>query len=437
MMNEMLRVLLVEDDEDYCLLIRNLLTGADQGQFTLDSFSTYEAGLEAIEQEEHDVYILDHRLGPRTGLELLQYTIGNGCVAPIIMLTGAANPETAVAAMKAGAADYLVKGNIDAQLLERTIRYAVQSRRAAEASREAEARFRAAFADAPIGMALVELSAERAGALLDVNPALCAMVERSSDELLAAPIWALFEAGQETELVRVLLEGRRPKGAPEVRLIQSTGERAWVSLHISILTDQRGSPTHAIAQIVDITHRKEHESYLQHLAGQDPLTGLLNRRRFHARLEECLERSVRYGDTGAVLLLDLNGFKDVKEEFRQAGGDELLKTVAEVLRRRVRSTDVLAKLGGAEFALVLMEANEDAAAAIAGELVEAVREATGAPQADGVEVTASVGLATFDAGSLLSAETLLVSAHRALCRAKHLGAFTVASLDESWASNAA
>jgi diguanylate cyclase (GGDEF)-like protein/PAS domain S-box-containing protein len=429
MMNETLRVLLVEDDEDYCRLIRDLL-GGERGEFALDCVATYEAGLEEVERERHDVYVLDHRLGARTGLELLRCAIAGGCVAPVVMLTGAANPETAVAALKSGAADYLVKGNIDAQLLQRTIRYAVQARRAAEAGREAEERFRAAFADAPIGMALVDVSEERIGGLLDVNPALCAMVERSTRELLEGTIWALFEAGQETELVRALLRGRSSNGASEVRLIRSTGERGWVSLHVSILTDSRGNPAHAIAQIVDITERKEHEAYLHHLAGQDPLTGLLNRRRFHVRLEECLERSVRYRDTGAVLLLELDGFKDVKEERGEAAGDDLLKAVAETLHRRVRSTDVLAKLGGAQFAIVLMEADADTAAVVAGELVEAVRAATQIdPQADAPEVTASVGVATFEAGSLLSSETLLVAADRALYRAKGLGAYSVVTLD--------
>jgi diguanylate cyclase (GGDEF)-like protein len=139
---------------------------------------------------------------------------------------------------------------------------------------------------------------------------------------------------------------------------------------------------------------------------------------------------VRYGDTGAVLLLELDGFKDVKEERGEAAGDDLLKAVADTLHRRVRSTDVLAKLGGAQFAIVLMEADADTAAVVAGELVEAVRAATQTdPQADAPEVTASVGVATFEAGSLLSAETLLVAADRALYRAKGLGAYSVVTLD--------
>lgn len=430
-MNEPIRVLLVEDDEDDYLLFRQLLTKVHQEEFTLDWVPSYEAGLEEIVLERHDVYVLDHRLGAHSGLELLQCAISRGCMTPVVMLTGVAQHETVVSAMKAGAVDYLVKGHIDELLLQRTLRYAVQARRAADRGRVAEGRFRAAFAGAPTGMALVDVSPDGFGRLLDTNPALCAMAGRESGELLERAIWTLFEPGYEAELVRQLLEGNDSEHGAELRLIRPSGERGWVSLHVSIITDSRGAPTQAIAQIVDINERKETEAYLQHLAGQDPVTGLLNRRRFHARLEECLARSARYGDSGAVLLLNVDGFKQLAGELSESARDDLLRTVADALRNRVRSTDVLAKLGGAEFAVVLMEADEDAAVAVAHELVDAVRKA------DGFELPVSVGIAPFQPGTTLDADALLIEADTALYRARGLGGYVIASLAEAWIADVA
>jgi diguanylate cyclase (GGDEF)-like protein/PAS domain S-box-containing protein len=430
-MNETIRVLLVEDDEDDYLLFRQLLTKVHQEEFALDWVPSYEAGLEEIGRDRHDVYVLDHRLGAHSGLELLQCVISRGCVTPIVMLTGVAQHATVVSAMKAGAADYLVKGHIDELLLQRTLRYAVQAKRAADRNRAAEGRFRAAFAGAPTGMALVDVSVDGIGRLLDVNPSLCEMAGRENGELLGRPIWTLFEPGHEAKLVRQLLEGDASEHGVELRLIQSNGERGWVSLHVSVITDSRAMGTQAIAQIVDINDRKETETYLQHLAGQDPVTGLLNRRRFHARLEECLGRSARYGDSGAVLLLNLDGFKQLAGELGESARDELLRTVADALRNRLRSTDVLAKLGGAEFAVVLMEADEEAAVAVAHELVDAVRKA------EGVEVPVSVGIAPFRPGTALDADALLIEADSALYRARGLGGYVIASRDEAWIADVA
>jgi two-component system cell cycle sensor histidine kinase/response regulator CckA len=136
--NSSIRVLLVDDDEDDYILTRDLLIEIEQGTFDLEWAGTYEAALEAMEQDRHDVYLLDYHLGERNGLELLREALGNGHRTPMILLTGQEDREVDVEAMKAGASDYLVKGQIDAPLLERSIRYALERARASEAVRESE-----------------------------------------------------------------------------------------------------------------------------------------------------------------------------------------------------------------------------------------------------------------------------------------------------------
>jgi signal transduction histidine kinase len=127
-----LRVLIADDDEDDYILTRDLLQRIGRQRFRLDWTPSYEAALEAIELNQHDVYLFDYHLGQSDGLELMREALARGCKAPIILLTGTDDWETDVEAMKAGAADYLVKGHIDPRLLERSIRYALERKRAQE-----------------------------------------------------------------------------------------------------------------------------------------------------------------------------------------------------------------------------------------------------------------------------------------------------------------
>ncbi len=125
-----IHVLLVDDDEDDYVLTRDLLAKAVEIRFDLEWMDAYEAGLKALEQARHDVCLVDYRLGERNGLELLREAIARGYTAPIIMLTGQGDRAVDVAAMQAGAADFIDKGRLNAPLLERSIRYAIERNQA-------------------------------------------------------------------------------------------------------------------------------------------------------------------------------------------------------------------------------------------------------------------------------------------------------------------
>src|SRR4051794_25176658 len=133
------RVLLVEDDEDDYLLTRDLLEEAGEARFHLEWEADYEAALEAMGACRHDVYLVDYRLGGRDGLELLREALARGCTAPLILLTGQGDRDVDIAATRAGATDYLIKGTIDAERLERSIRYALERKRTEEDLRRARA----------------------------------------------------------------------------------------------------------------------------------------------------------------------------------------------------------------------------------------------------------------------------------------------------------
>jgi len=126
------RVLLIEDDEDDFVLVRDMLSEVTFSRYELEWVRTFDAALETILQCRHDVCLLDYLLGDRNGLDLLQEAIARGCRFPIIFLTGYGNYEIDLKAMKSGAADYLVKGQLTGPILERSIRYAVERKQAEE-----------------------------------------------------------------------------------------------------------------------------------------------------------------------------------------------------------------------------------------------------------------------------------------------------------------
>ncbi|BDI30379.1 hypothetical protein CCAX7_24300 [Capsulimonas corticalis] len=128
-----LRILLADDDQDDYIITRDLLGEIDGRSFDIDWVSTFEAAKTEIERDGHDVYLVDYRLGKHNGLDLIKSSGMNSRRAPVIMLTGQGDHNVDVEAMKAGAADYLVKGQIHAPALERAIRYAIERKQAEQA----------------------------------------------------------------------------------------------------------------------------------------------------------------------------------------------------------------------------------------------------------------------------------------------------------------
>lgn len=255
-----------------------------------------------------------------------------------------------------------------------------------------EGRFRRAFEDSASGMALIEGRGEGAGHFLEVNRALARISGYPAERLLAMSYRELLHPDEAQEVAVALAElvsGRRTTLHTERRLVAADGETRWIALSASVLRDERGGTINVVAQAQDVTERKRAERELRYLADHDPLTGLFNRRRFELELELELSRAARYGPGGAILVLDLDGFKLVNDSRGHAAGDELLVEVAAALRRRLRDTDVVARLGGDEFGVIVPHADEERAKRVAEDLRAAVREL-------GIGVSVSVGIRSYD-----------------------------------------
>jgi len=279
-----------------------------------------------------------------------------------------------------------------------------------------------AFTHAPIGMALVDM----AGLVLHVNDTLCRITGYTAAEVCARPFRDLSEppdvdvdAFQIAELVAARIQMYQV----EKRYRHAWGHPIWVLLSVSLVRDDEGRPLHFIAQVQDISERKVLEGHLDHLVEHDFLTALFNGRRFEQELAHETKATARYGGGGAVLLLDLDHFKAVNDQFGHKAGDDLLKTVAAALRGRLRETDVLARLGGDEFGIILHKVNTQQAEEVADGIVKALRGQTAMLAEHQIPVTASVGVALFDG---LTNIEILAAADLALYEAKEAGRNRVA-----------
>ncbi|MEH1871432.1 hybrid sensor histidine kinase/response regulator [Nostoc sp.] len=134
--NSPIKVLFIDDSEDDYILTRYWFGEFQVANCELEWVNNYEAARNAIARYQHDIYLVDYRLGLDSGLELLREAIANGCCSPIILLTGQGDWEIDIEAMKAGAADYLEKSQLTAPLLERSIRYAIERKQTQQKIRE-------------------------------------------------------------------------------------------------------------------------------------------------------------------------------------------------------------------------------------------------------------------------------------------------------------
>jgi diguanylate cyclase (GGDEF)-like protein/PAS domain S-box-containing protein len=176
----------------------------------------------------------------------------------------------------------------------------------------------------------------------------------------------------------------------------------------------------AVVVFQNISERQEHASQLRLLATTDSLTGVNNRRHFLHQLEQELVRHQRYGEPAALLMLDLDHFKQINDEFGHATGDAVLKAFTANALRILRRSDHLGRLGGEEFAILLPDTDANGARELAERLRQTTMDTPVTTAAGVVRYCVSIGIALFRRGDS-DADALLARADHALYLAKHNG----------------
>jgi diguanylate cyclase (GGDEF)-like protein len=215
------------------------------------------------------------------------------------------------------------------------------------------------------------------------------------------------------------------------RIIRPAGDIRALLVRGSVLPAEDGSRPVCVGTTEDVTSSVGFDDQLWVLANEDPLTGLFNRRRFLEELEREVAAARRSSKPGAVLMLDLDRFKEVNDSLGHSAGDRALVAVADTLRNRLRTTDTIGRLGGDEFAVVLPDCGHAEARRVAQEIGGAVGDASALTIAGHERrMTTSIGIAPYGSRADEHAGTLLVEADLAMYRAKRTHSGTIEVFDE-------
>lgn len=201
------------------------------------------------------------------------------------------------------------------------------------------------------------LISDKNNQIISVNKAFTELTGYQEDEVIGHNPRILASGKVEPATYQAMWQSLHEEGFWQGELWDKTKDGhiypKWIS--INTLKKQNGEIGYFIASFSDISQQKDTERRIHHLAYHDPLTGLLNRFSFEERLEQALSSARRYERELAILFIDLDNFKDINDSLGHQLGDELLKLVADRLRKAVRESDIVARLGGDEFIIAFTE----------------------------------------------------------------------------------
>lgn len=333
------RILVVDDDAIDRRHTARILTEIFGAELSLEFATSWDEAMAAVVANAHDIYIIDHFLGLGTGLEIVDSAGPSADGRIFILLTGKENRKVDVAATRAGVADFIVKKDLNAMRLERSLRYAYAS------------------------MAQKQKLVEQAGEL-----------RRAKAEIEA--------------------------DAQKQRLLARDLKRTQDQLTEALMRAERS------------------ERRYRWLAQHDLLTKIPNRALFAEKLREGLRQASRSGRKLALLLLDINRFKWINDSFGHQIGDEFLVEVVERLTMTLRETDIVARVGGDEFAVIATNLDDENAASVVAEKIVFALSKPYTISGNHIESGASVGIAMLEERGSKDAEVMIQEADSALYRAK-------------------
>lgn len=268
----LIRVLLIEDDEDDVLLANEYLHEIEYYHFDIEWEPNYKQAREKMVSNQYDIFLIDYMLGGANGLELIKYAQDKGVLTPCILLTGQGDLKVDLDASRYGAADYLVKADLSPALLERSIRYALSQASVIRELDEKEKKYRSLFERSidPIFLASESLM------LSDVNDSFLKYFNYSAEEALSITIREIFAHEEDYMQCRLALKKTEQIRDFEVELVDKSGEHKICMLNCVFIPDQGSNFCCYQGIIHDLTVRKKAEKDML-LAERLSMTGKIAR----------------------------------------------------------------------------------------------------------------------------------------------------------------
>ncbi|MGK2858968.1 MAG: diguanylate cyclase domain-containing protein [Thermoanaerobaculia bacterium] len=292
----------------------------------------------------------------------------------------------------------------------------IERKRAQLALGASERRYRLLFERNLAGVVRMKLD----GTIVECNGAFAGIVGAANPtEVTGLSLSEMIDDEEARATYRKALERDRFVSNTEARIRRLDGTTAWLLLNLGSPSNDDASPF-VEGTVLDITERKVAEAKIAHQAHHDPLTGLCNRAYFIEQLERAMAMALRTSSSLGLLYIDLDEFKPVNDSLGHAAGDALLREVADRLRASVRRTDVVGRMGGDEFIVLLDSLKHDSDASLVAEkTLEAVVEPF---ENDGksMRITATIGVAIFPADGD-DPDSFIAAADRAMYSAKRAG----------------
>ena len=365
---EIIKVLLIEDNPGDARLVKEMLVDAWANKFSLTHVRLIGEGLSLLRDEGYHLILLDLSLPDGHGLDTVRQVCAVAPHLPVVILTGLDDETIAIRAVQEGAQDYLVKGQMDSNLLARAIRYAIERKRAEEKLRESEERFRELAENIREVFYIYEQDMHQ---ISYISPAYMEIWGRTCESLYQEPksIWDNVHPEDKDRVMRSLEKKSQEEVEEVYRIVRPDGSIRWIKDRSFPIYDNSGKMHRVVGIAADITDLKFGEEKLKYLSLHDPLTGLYNRIYFEEEMTR-IEKS-RY-DTVGIISCDVDGLKLVNDTLGHNQGDNLLVAAAGVIQGSFRQGDLIARIGGDEFSVVLPNTTEPAVENACQRIQEAV-----------------------------------------------------------------
>ena len=411
-------ILIVDDMPTNLKLLSIALKEAYDTEIAQDG----ETAIELAKLKKPSLILMDILMPKMDGFETFRRLRGDNATKdiPVVFITSDHYIQSEIRAFQEGANVYITKPIVSPILIARiqNILNQVKIDEALKQSEKEAKKLSMAIENSPSSVFITNVN----GKIEYVNPKFTEITGYEPEEIVGKNPSILKSGTKTAEEYKILWDtissGKTWYG--EFYNKKKNGELYWESASIASITDPYGNITNYVAVKEDITEKKKMEEELTKLATTDPLTGVANRRFFAERMESELVRFKRFGNPASFLMLDIDFFKKINDSYGHAIGDVALKEFARIARESLRKTDLVGRLGGEEFGILLTETDIDGAMIFAERLRYKIANNIVYTDVANITFTVSIGISEYSLSDE-EVEGIIARADEALYEAKNTG----------------